>query len=73
VAGAEQVRHVADRGGGQFAQGLGLDAQDFSAVEFDGGDVLVGELAVGGLVVAHLEHGLVFELGHRWGAPRKNG
>ena len=52
MSGAQQVRGIANGLVGEHFQTFGLDFEDFAALEFDGGDEVGSEQAVGGLVLA---------------------
>ena len=65
VTRTEEVGYVAHRFGGERRQGFGRNLQDRASAELDRRDEISFELAIGGAVLAELEHFLKVKLCHR--------
>ena len=65
MAGAQQVRDVAERLESELGQRLRLDLEDRGSLEIRQSHVIAGQLAIGGIVLGEGKHVAVSELCHR--------
>ena len=68
MGGSVEVGHLFEGGPGQQGQALGIDLEHAAAFKIRAAHVLIGQLAVWGVVRAQGKHGLVFMVGHCYGS-----